>query len=321
MSGGGSGLDRDAPFYVAGHRGMVGGALVRALTARGHGRIITATRAEADLTDPDAVETLFSREEPAYVALAAAKVGGILANDRFGGDFIRENLQIQTNVIDAARRHGVQRFAFLGSSCIYPREAAQPIREDALLTGPLEATNLPYAVAKIAGSAMCDAYRRQFGLDAFTVMPCNVYGVGDNFDPENSHVIAGLMRRFHAAKVAGDPEVVAWGTGSPLREFIDADDLADAILFLMENYREGGLINAGSGREIAIRDLVSLVAETVGYRGRIVWDASKPDGTPRKLMDSGRLHAMGWRPRVGFREGLAKMYAWFLAERAEKTPA
>ncbi len=311
----------DAPFYVAGHRGMVGSAVVRALQARGHSRIVTATRAEADLADPAAVEALFAREKPVYVVLAAAKVGGILANDRFGGDFIRENLLIQTNVIDAARRYGTKRLAFLGSSCIYPREAPQPIREDALLTGPLEPTNLPYAVAKIAGAAMCDAYRRQHGFDAFTVMPCNVYGVGDNFDPEESHVIAGLMRRFHAAKVAGDGEVIAWGTGSPLREFIDADDLADAILFLMDAYREGGLINAGSGREISIRDLVPLVAETVGYEGCIVWDAAKPDGTPRKLMDSSRLEAMGWRPRTDLREGLAKMYGWFLAERVKPAPA
>ncbi len=316
-SAGGAGpLDRAAPFYVAGHRGMVGGALMRALEARGHSNLLTATRAELDLTDRAAVEAFFARLRPAYVALAAAKVGGILANDRLGGDFIRENLLIQTHVIDAAARHGVRRFVFLGSSCIYPREAPQPIREDALMTGPLEATNRAYAVAKIAGAAMCDAYRRQYGLDAFTVMPCNVYGVGDNFDPEGSHVIAGLMRRFHEAKVAGAPEVVAWGSGTPLREFIEADDLAAAILFLMEQYREGGLINAGSAREISIRDLTGLVAETVGYGGRITWDASKPDGTPRKLMDSSRLAALGWQPRTGFREGLTKMYAWFLAERA-----
>lgn len=308
-------LDRAAPFYVAGHRGMVGGALMRALAARGHSNVVTAARAEVDLTDRGAVDAFFARTRPAYVALAAAKVGGILANDRLGGDFIRENLLIQTHVIDAAQRHGVRRFVFLGSSCIYPRDAAQPIREDALMTGPLEETNRAYAVAKIAGSAMCDAYRRQHGFDAFTVMPCNVYGVGDNFDPEGSHVIAGLMRRFHAAKTAGAAEVTAWGTGAPLREFIEADDLGDAILFLMEHYGEGGLINAGSGREISIRDLTGLVAETVGYAGRIIWDASKPDGTPRKLMDSGRLAALGWRPRTGFRAGLAKMYAWFLEER------
>jgi GDP-L-fucose synthase len=307
-------IDRDAPFYVAGHRGMVGGAVLRALAARGHTRVVTATRAEADLTDRVAVEALFATARPAYVVLAAARVGGILANDRLGADFIRENLLIQTNVIDAAWRHGVRRLAFLGSSCIYPRDAAQPIREASLMTGPLEATNRAYAVAKIAGAAMCDAYRKQHGFDAFTVMPCNVYGVGDNFDPEGSHVIAGLMRRFHAAKLAGAPEVVAWGTGSPLREFIDADDLADAILFLMENYREGGLINAGSGQEIAIRDLAEAVAATTGFAGRLVWDTTKPDGTPRKLMDSGRLHALGWRPSVPLREGLEKMHAWFLAQ-------
>ena len=308
-------IDPGAPIYVAGHRGMVGGAVLRALRGRGHRNIVTATRQEADLTDRAAVEALFARHRPEAVVLAAAKVGGILANDRFGGDFIRENLLIQTNVIDAAWRHGVRRFVLLGSSCIYPREAEQPIRESSLLTGPLEATNLPYAVAKIAGAAMCDAYRRQYGFDAFTVMPCNVYGVGDNFDPENSHVVAGLMRRFHEAKLAGAPEVVVWGSGTPLRELIDADDLADAILFLMEHYREAGLINAGSGIEVSIRELAEAIARTTGYEGRLAWDADKPDGTPRKLMDSSRLQALGWRASVGLEAGLAKMYDWFRASR------
>jgi GDP-L-fucose synthase len=309
-------IDRDAPIYVAGHRGMVGGAVKRALEARGHRRIVTATRDEADLADPAAVEALFARHRPAYVVLAAAKVGGIVANDRAGGDFIRENLRIQTNVIDAAFRHGARRFVFLGSSCIYPRDAVQPIREAALLTGPLEPTNLPYAVAKIAGVAMCDAYRRQYGFDAFTVMPCNVYGIGDNLDPDASHVVAGLMRRFHAAKLAGAREVVAWGTGRPLRELMDADDLADAILLLMDRYRDGGLINAGSGEEVSIRELAEAVAEATGFAGKIAWNAARPDGTPRKLMDSGRLAALGWRPSVPLGEGLRKMYAWFL-----ETPA
>jgi GDP-L-fucose synthase len=308
-----AGMDRDARVYVAGHRGMVGSAIVRALAARGHGTVITRPRAALDLTDRAAVDSFFAEERPTHVFLAAARVGGILANDRQGGDFIRDNLLIQTNVIDAAYRHGARKLLFLGSSCIYPKHAEQPIREDALLTGPLEPTNLPYAVAKIAGKTMCDAYRRQFGFDAFTVMPSNVYGIGDNFDPQSSHVVAGLMRRFHEAKLGGAPKVVAWGTGSPLRELVDADDLADACVFLMENWTEGGMVNAGSGQEISIRELTQMMAEVTGYRGRIAWDETKPDGTPRKIMDSGRLHALGWRPNTGIRAGLEKMYGWFVA--------
>ena len=301
----------EARIYVAGHRGMVGAAILRALEAAGHAPVITRTRADLPLEDARAVEAFFAAERPSHVFLAAARVGGILANDRQGGDFIRENLAIQTNVIDAARRHGAEKLLFLGSSCIYPRDAEQPIREEALLTGPLEPTNLPYAVAKIAGKVMCDAYRRQFGFDAFTVMPSNVYGVGDNFDPETSHVVAGLMRRFHAAKTQGASEVVAWGSGSPLRELIEADDLGRACVFLMAHYDGGGMINAGSGAEVSIRELTGLIAEVVGYRGRIVWDTDKPDGTPRKIMDSSRLHALGWRAETPLRQGLEKMYAWY----------
>jgi len=300
----------DAKVYVAGHRGMVGSAIARALSARGVDPL-TRTRAECDLTDRAAVEAFFAAERPTHVFMAAAKVGGILANDTQGGDFIRENLLIQTHVIDAAYRHGARKLLFLGSSCIYPKHADQPMREDCLLTGPLEPTNLPYGVAKIAGKAMCDAYRRQFGFDAFTVMPSNVFGIGDNFDPQSSHVVAGLMRRFHEAKLAGSSEVTAWGTGSPMRELVDADDLADACLFLMEHYTEGGLINAGSSQEISIKDLTEMMAEITGYRGRIVWDRSKPDGTPRKIMENSRLHALGWRPKTSIRAGLEKMYAWF----------
>ena len=244
-------MDDKAKIYVAGHRGMVGSAIRRRLEQDGFQPILR-TRAELDLTDRDAVDAFFAAERPAYVFLAAAKVGGILANDLYGGDFIRENLAIQTNVIDAAYRNGAAKLLFLGSSCIYPKHAEQPIREDALLTGELEPTNLPYAVAKIAGKTMCDAYRRQYGFEAFTVMPSNVYGVGDNFDPESSHVVAGLMRRFHEAGQQGADEVVAWGTGSPLRELIDADDLADACVFLMRNYADGGMINVGSSEEISI---------------------------------------------------------------------
>lgn len=298
-------------IYVAGHRGMVGNAIYRNLQGRGLGNIVTRTSAEVDLTDQAATEAFFAEEKPDYVFLAAAKVGGILANDTQGGDFIRDNLRIQTNVIDAAYRNGVKKLLFLGSSCIYPKYAEQPISEEALLTGELEPTNLPYAVAKIAGKVMCDAYRRQFGFDAFTVMPSNVYGAGDNFDPQNSHVVAGLMRRFHEAREAGAPEVMAWGTGSPMRELVDCDDLADACVFLMENYTEGGLINAGSSQEVSIKELTEMMAEITGYSGKIVWDSTKPDGTPRKIMENSRLHALGWRPSVSLREGLEKMYAWF----------
>ncbi|MEM9062958.1 MAG: GDP-L-fucose synthase [Pseudomonadota bacterium] len=304
-------MDQDAKIYVAGHRGMVGSAILRAVTAAGHGNVATRTRSELDLTQRAAVDAFFADERPDYVFLAAARVGGILANDTQGADFILENLLIQTHVIDAAYRHGATKLLFLGSSCIYPKHAAQPIREDALLTGELEPTNLPYAVAKIAGKTMCDAYRRQHGFDAFTVMPSNVYGVGDNFDPASSHVVAGLMRRFHEAKLSNAPEVVAWGTGSPMRELVDADDLADACLFLMRNHTGGGMVNAGSSQEISIRDLTEMMAEVTGYGGKIVWDSAKPDGTPRKIMDNATLHAMGWRPKTNIRAGLEKMYDWF----------
>lgn len=254
-------MDISDRIYVAGHRGMVGSAICRALTAQGYTNQLTRTRAELDLLDGATVRAFFEAERPDHVFLAAAKVGGILANDTEGGDFIRENLLIQTHVIDAAYRAGVQKFAFLGSSCIYPKFAPQPISEDSLLTGALEPTNSAYAVAKIAGKEMCDAYRRQFGFDAFTIMPCNVYGVGDNFDPLGSHVAAGLMRRFHEAKTVGASEVTCWGTGSPLREFIYADDLGDACVFLMNTYTEGGMINAGSGQEVTIRALAETIRE------------------------------------------------------------
>ncbi|WP_395075076.1 GDP-L-fucose synthase family protein [Hyphococcus sp.] len=298
-------------ILVAGHRGMVGGAILRSLRAQGYENIVLRSRKELDLTNRDAVNSFFAAEKIDYVFLAAAKVGGIIANDTESGDFIRENLYIQTNTIDAAYKNGVQKFMFLGSSCIYPKFAEQPIKESSLLTGELEPTNSAYAIAKIAGKEMCDAYRKQFGFNAFTVMPSNVYGVGDNFDPQSSHVAAGLMRRFHEAKEAGLDEVVAWGTGSPLRELIYADDLADACIFLMKNYEDGGMINAGSDQEIAIRDLTELIVEIVGFRGKVSWDSSKPDGTPRKIMDNSRLRALGWAPKTSLREGLKHMYAWF----------
>jgi GDP-L-fucose synthase len=251
--------------------------------------------------------------------LAAAKVGGIEANNTYGADFIRENLLIETNVIDAAYRCGARKLLFLGSSCIYPKFAPQPIVEEALLTGPLEETNLPYAVAKIAGKAMCDAYSRQYGFDAFTVMPSNVYGIGDNFHPEQSHVVAGMMRRFHEAKLSEIEQVVVWGTGSPLRELIDADDLADACVFLLENYTSGGMINVGSGEEISIRDLALLMKSVIGYTGEVVFDVTRPDGTPRKIMDGSKLAALGWRPQVSIEAGIRKMYSWYGQSAASQT--
>ena len=304
-------MDSSSRIYVAGHQGMVGSAITRRLVNEGSTAVLTRTHDELPLDDPAAVEDFFASERPEYVVLAAAKVGGIVANATYGADFIRENLKIQTNVIDAAYRYGARKFLFLGSSCIYPRDAEQPIPETALLTGPLEDTNLPYAIAKIAGKTMCDAYRKQYGFDAFTVMPSNVYGIGDNFHPENSHVVAGMLRRFHEAKLAGTDEVVVWGTGSPLRELIDADDLADACVFLLRCYDGGGMINVGSSEEISIRDLAFLIKSIVGFEGRVEFDTSRPDGTPRKIMDNTRLMALGWRPTVSIEAGLKKMYAWF----------
>lgn len=305
-------MDSSSRIYVAGHQGMVGSAITRRLVNEGFTAVLTRTHDELPLDDPAAVEDFFAGERPEYVVLAAAKVGGIVANATYGADFIRENLKIQTNVIDAAYRYGARKLLFLGSSCIYPRDAEQPMPETALLTGPLEETNLPYAIAKIAGKTMCDAYRKQYGFDAFTVMPSNVYGVGDNFHPENSHVVAGMLRRFHEAKLAGTDEVVVWGTGSPLRELIDADDLADACVFLLRCYDGGGMVNVGSSEEISIRDLAFLIKSIVGFEGRVEFDTSRPDGTPRKIMDNTRLMALGWRPTVSIEAGLKKMYAWFL---------
>lgn len=299
-------------IYVAGHRGMVGSAILRRLESDGYDNVVVRTHAELALDDRDAVDAFFAEERPSHVFLAAARVGGIVANTALGGDFIRENLLIQTNVIDAAYRNGASRLLFLGSSCIYPKHAVQPIEEAALLTGALEETNLPYAVAKIAGKVMCDAYRTQFGFDAFTVMPSNVYGVNDNFHPEHSHVVAGMMRRFHEAARDGAPEVVVWGTGSVLRELVDADDLASACVFLMNEYSDGGMVNAGSDQEVSIRDLAELLKRVTGYSGEIVFDAERPEGTPRKIMDNTRLRALGWRPQVTLEEGLRKMYEAYL---------
>lgn len=312
----GQAMNKDSSIYVAGHRGMVGSAIARGLADRGYTNLITRTHAELPLDDSSAVTAFFAAERPEYVVLAAAKVGGIVANSTHGADFIRDNLEIQTNVIDSAYRYGARRLLFLGSSCIYPKFASQPIVEEALLTGPLEKTNLPYAIAKIAGKVMCDAYAEQYSFDAFTVMPSNVYGVGDNFHPEHSHVVAGMMRRFHEAKLSGAEKVIVWGTGSPLRELIDADDLADACIFLLQNYSGGGMINVGSGEEISIKDLALLMKSIVGFDGEVEFDAARPDGTPRKIMDNTKLAALGWRPKLSVKAGLEKMYAWYVASRS-----
>ncbi|KAF5801288.1 putative GDP-L-fucose synthase [Helianthus annuus] len=305
-------LDKSAKIFVAGHRGLVGSAVVRRLRTLGYTNLILRSHSELDLTNQSAVKTFFSIEKPQYVILAAAKVGGIHANNTYPADFITINLQIQTNVIDSAYRYGVKKLLFLGSSCIYPKHAPQPIPESALLTGPLEPTNEWYAVAKIAGIKMCQAYRLQYKWDAISAMPTNLYGPNDNFHPENSHVLPALMRRFHEAKVSGAKEVVVWGTGSPLREFLHVDDLADAVVFLLENYSDLGHVNVGSGKEVSIKELAELVKEVVGFEGELVWDSSKPDGTPRKLMDSSTLAKLGWEPKISLRDGLVGTYKWYV---------
>ena len=312
-------MDKDALIYVAGHRGLVGSAILRRLQADGYQRIVTRTRAELDLTDAAAVEGFFAAERPAYVFLAAARVGGILANKTRPADFIRENLQIQTNVIDAAHRHGATKLEFLGSSCIYPKHAPQPMKEEHLLTGPLEPTNEAYAVAKIAGITMCQAYHAQHGFNAISLMPTNLYGPGDNFDLETSHVLPALIRKFHEAKQSEAPEVTLWGTGTPRREFLHVDDLAAAAVFLMNEYDSPEIINVGTGEDITIRDLAQLIAEVVGYTGHIAWDPTKPDGTPRKLLDISRLKSLGWSPAIDLRAGIAATYEWYLGNAASRT--
>jgi GDP-L-fucose synthase len=318
-------LPRDARIYVAGHRGMVGSAILRALQAAGHTRLLTRTHAELDLRDRAAVRAFFEREKPEYVFLAAAKVGGILANDTWRADFIHDNLAIQLNVIDEAHRHGARRLLFLGSSCIYPKLAPQPMREEHLLTGPLEATNRPYAIAKIAGIEMCDAYQRQHGSDFRAAMPTNLYGPGDNYDLDSSHVIPALLRKFHEAKLAGAPSVTVWGTGAPRREFLHVDDMAAACVLLMNVPRATwdekiGLpfVNVGSGSDLTIRELAAKIGEVVGYRGALAFDTRKPDGTPRKLMDGARLAALGWRAQIGLEEGLRAAYDSFVREAANQ---
>jgi GDP-L-fucose synthase len=298
--------------FVAGHRGMVGSALVRRLQREGFEHILHASRNQLDLTDRSAVLRFFERERPDYVFVAAAKVGGILANDSYPVEFLRDNLAIELAVIDAAHRVGVRKLLFLGSSCVYPKHAPQPMKEEHLLTGPLEPTNQWYAVAKIAGIKLCEAYRRQHGADFISVMPTNLYGPNDNFDLQSSHVLPALIRRFHAARENGSAEVTLWGTGTPRREFLHVDDLADACVFLMRSYSSAEPINVGVGEDLEICELAELIRTTVGYEGAVRWDTSKPDGTPRKLLDVGRLHALGWRASIRLRDGVRATYDWYI---------
>ena len=304
-------MNPDRRIYVAGHRGLAGSAILRALEARGFKNLIVRTHAELDLTDAVATQAFFVQERPEFVFLAAAKVGGIHANSSFPVDFLRENLLIQTNVFHEAWRSGVQKLLFLGSTCIYPKFAPQPIPESALLTGELESTNEAYAIAKIAGIKACEAYRRQYGTNFIAVMPTNLYGPNDNFHPEHSHVLPALIRRFHEAKRDGRSEVALWGSGTPKREFLHCDDLADACLFLMEVYNDSEIVNVGWGQDCTIQELAELIAEIVGYQGELSWDSSKPDGTPQKLLDTSKLTRLGWQPSLPLREGLVRTYRWY----------
>ena len=304
-------MKTDARIFVTGHRGMVGSALLRRLQALGYGNLVTRTRAELDLLDQRAVHAFLDDVRPDYIFIAAAKVGGIQANDRLRADFLYENLVIEANLIHGAHRADVQRLMFLGSSCIYPRDCPQPIREDYLLTGPLEPTNEPYAIAKIAGIKLCESFNRQHGRQYVSVMPTNLYGPNDNYDLATSHVLPALIRKAHEARERGDAELVVWGSGTPMREFLHVDDLADACVHLMAQDYDGPLVNVGSGTDVTIRELAQTVMDVVGFEGRIVFDRSKPDGTPRKLLDVSRLAALGWRARIPLREGIANAYLDF----------
>ncbi|OAI48191.1 GDP-fucose synthetase [Gammaproteobacteria bacterium SCGC AG-212-F23] len=304
-------MDKTDKIYVAGHRGLVGSAIVRALRNEGYTNVLCRTHVELNLANQQRVNDFFAKEKPAYVFLAAAKVGGIHANNVYRGEFIYQNLIIQANVIEAARLAGVKRLLFLGSSCIYPRECPQPMKEEYLLTGPLEQTNEPYAVAKIAGIKQCESYNRQYGTDFATVMPTNLYGPNDNFDLQNSHVLPALIRKVHEAKMSGAKQVVVWGTGAPKREFLHVDDMASACLFMMKKTGYTEMVNIGSGQEVSIKELITLVCEAVGYTGEIVYDASKPDGTMRKLLDTSRLENLGWRAQINLRMGISHTYQWF----------
>ncbi|KYP15134.1 GDP-L-fucose synthase [Flavihumibacter sp. CACIAM 22H1] len=307
-------MDINSKIYIAGHRGMVGSAIMRRLQSAGFTNFITRTSAQLDLRNQAAVGEFFALEKPDYVFLAAAKVGGIHANNTFRGEFLYDNLMIQNNIIHSSYQQGVKKLLFLGSSCIYPKLAPQPLKEEYLLTGELEPTNEPYAIAKIAGIKLCDAYRSQYGCNFISVMPTNLYGPNDNYDLNNSHVLPALIRKFHEAKLSSAPSVTMWGTGTPRREFLHADDLADACYYLMQEYNEPGLVNIGVGDDIAIKDLALLVQEVVGYEGTIEHDLTKPDGTPRKLMDVSKLHSFGWRHKIALADGLRQVYAEFVAE-------
>tara|TARA_B100000029_G_scaffold136821_1_gene131514 strand:- start:7111 stop:8052 length:942 start_codon:yes stop_codon:yes gene_type:complete len=305
-------MNEDSRIYIAGHRGLVGSSIELKLRSRGFSNIIVRTRSRLDLVNQDAVNQFFSEQSIDFVIIAAAMVGGIYANNLRPAEFIRNNLQIQTNIIDAAYRSGVDKLLFLGSSCIYPRLASQPIKEDSLLSGPLEETNKAYAIAKIAGIEMCQAYRKQYGFNAICAMPTNLYGPGDNFHIQDSHVVPALIRKIHEAKVSGDKNVVIWGSGNPRREFLYVDDLSDACLFLFENYDGESPINIGCGEDITIKELAKLICFIVGYSGQLTFDTSKPDGTPRKLLDVSRLEKLGWRANTSFRDGIKNTYEWFL---------
>ena len=301
-------MEKNAKIYVAGHRGMVGSAIIRRLSAAGYNNIVFASSKEVDLRNQQAVQNFFAREKPNYVFLAAAKVGGIYANNTYRAEFLYDNLMIQNNIIDASHKNEVTKLMFLGSSCIYPKMSPQPLKEDYLLSGVLEPTNEPYAIAKIAGIKLCDAYRSQYACNYISVMPTNLYGPNDNYDLNNSHVLPALIRKFHTAKKENSPSVEVWGSGTPLREFLHVDDLADACFYLMMHYNEQGLVNIGTGTDLSIKDLALLVKKTIGYEGELTWDASKPDGTPRKLMDVGKLHNLGWKHKIELAEGIKSVY-------------
>lgn len=305
-------MEKHAKIYVAGHRGMVGSAIVRQLEAQGYTNLLVRTSKELDLRNQAAVAAFFEAEKPDYVFLAAAKVGGIVANNTYRADFLYENLAIQNNIIHQSYLQGVQKLLFLGSSCIYPKLAPQPLKEEYLLSGYLEPTNEPYAIAKIAGIKLCEAYRSQYGCNFISAMPTNLYGPNDNYDLQNSHVLPAMIRKFHEAKATGKTEVVLWGTGSPMREFLYADDLAEACMYLMENYNEAELVNVGTGVDVTIKELAETVREIVGFEGELVWDTSKPDGTPRKLMDVSKLHGAGWKHTIELKEGIKLAYEDFL---------
>ena len=305
-------MEKESKIYVAGHRGMVGSAIVRKLTSLGYTNLLTRTSTELDLRNQQQVADFFDVEKPDYVFLAAAKVGGIVANNTYRADFLYENLAIQNNIIHGSYLNKVKKLMFLGSSCIYPKLAPQPLKESYLLSGYLEQTNEPYAIAKIAGIKMCEAYRAQYGCNFISVMPTNLYGTNDNYDLVNSHVLPAMIRKFHEAKEKSASEMTLWGTGSPMREFLHADDLAEACLFLMENYNESELVNIGTGEDVTIKNLAALVKQIVGFKGEIIWDTSKPDGTPRKLMDVSKLHGLGWHHKIALEDGIKLAYQDFL---------